>query len=491
MSSEPIKLLLVDDTEENLAALEALFQRDGLEILKARSGQQALELLLAHDVALAILDMQMSGMDGFELAELMRGAERTKHVPIVFITAGAHDDRRVFQGYESGAVDVLFKPIEPRVLQSKAEVFFELYRQRQELSHALRLNEMFVGILGHDLRNPLNTIVTGARVLELRHGGEEAVRTVLRIASAADRMTRMIEQLVDLTRARLGGGLGFARRRNVLDVGALVLRAVDELRGAHPERDVALERIGDCSTRGDADRLLQMFSNLIGNAVQHGPRGSAVSVRIQGGENEISVQVQNTGTIPPDLLPTIFDPFRGRDTTSAKSGGLGLGLFISQQIADAHGGSLSVASSEPNGTVFTAQLPKTGVSQNTVQAKHAAERAGMNKRVLVIEDDDDIRALLREAFEDEGYSVTTASDGRKALEMLTRDPAPDIVILDLVLPVLDGNHVYRTMQADPKLAKIPVVVSTSTPSRAPSGAVIVPKPFKIQRLLDAVARLHR
>ena len=430
MSSEPIKLLLVDDTEENLAALEALFRRDGLEILKARSGQQALELLLAHDVALAILDMQMSGMDGFELAELMRGAERTKHVPIVFITAGAHDPRRVFQGYESGAVDVLFKPIEPRVLQSKAEVFFELYRQRQELSHALRLNEMFVGILGHDLRNPLNTIVTGARVLELQLAGEEAVRTVLRITSAADRMTRMIEQLVDLTRARLGGGLGFARRRNVLDVGELVLRAVDELRGANPKRDVALERVGDCSTRGDADRLLQMFSNLIGNALQHGPPGSAVSVRIQGGKNEISVQVQNTGTIPQELLPTIFDPFRGRDTTSSKSGGLGLGLFISQQIADAHGGSLSVESNEANGTVFTARLPKTRVSQDTGPAKQAAERAGMNKRVLIIEDDDDIRALLREAFEDEGYSVTTASDGRKALEMLTRDPAPDIVILD-------------------------------------------------------------
>ena len=112
-------------------------------------------------------------------------------------------------------------------------------------------------------------------------------------------------------------------------------------------------------------------------------------------------------------------------------------------------------------------------------------------KLLIVDDEAGYREVLKAIFEDEGYSVTTASDGRKALEMLTRDSAPDVVILDLVLPVLDGNHVYRTMQADPKLAKIPVVVSTSTPSRAPSGAVIVPKPFKIQRLLDAVAKLHR
>src|SRR6185312_4058582 len=152
MMSEPIKYLLVDDTEENLIALDALLARDGLELLKARSGSEALELLLVHDVALALLDVQMPDMDGFELAELMRGAERTKHVPIIFITAGARDPRRVFKGYETGAVDFLYKPIDPHILRSKVEVFLELARQRQELANALHLNELFVGMVGHDLR---------------------------------------------------------------------------------------------------------------------------------------------------------------------------------------------------------------------------------------------------------------------------------------------------------------------------------------------------
>ena len=132
VTAEPIKFLLVDDMSENLLALEAIIRRKDLEVLVARSGSEALELLLVNDVSLALLDVQMPVMDGFELAELMRGVERTKHVPIIFVTAGARDPQRVFKGYESGAVDFLFKPIDPHILKSKADVFFDLACQRRE-----------------------------------------------------------------------------------------------------------------------------------------------------------------------------------------------------------------------------------------------------------------------------------------------------------------------------------------------------------------------
>ncbi|MBN9165278.1 MAG: response regulator, partial [Myxococcales bacterium] len=216
--AEPIHFLIVDDTEDNLVALEALLRRDGLTILKARSGAEALELLLAHEVALALVDVQMPEMDGFELAELMRGAERTKHVPIIFVTAGSRDPQCVFRGYETGAVDFLFKPLDPHVLRGKADVFFELHRQRNELASALRLNEIFVGILGHDLRNPLSAVLAGAQLLERQVSGDAQLRTLQRMTAAGNRMTEMIEQLLDLTRARLAGGLGFLRTRKPLDV---------------------------------------------------------------------------------------------------------------------------------------------------------------------------------------------------------------------------------------------------------------------------------
>lgn len=391
--AEPVKFLLVDDTEDNLVALEALIRRDGLEILKARSGPEALELLLVHDVALAFLDVQMAEMDGFELAELMRGAERTKNVPIIFVTAGARDPMRVFKGYETGAVDFLFKPVEPHVLKGKADVFFELYRQKKELADALRLNEMFMGILGHDLRNPLGAIVTGAQLLARQLKDPGQLRTLQRMTAAGQRMTDLIEQLLDLTRARLAGGLDFVRVRKHVDVASLVRRTVEELRGTHPEREVVVEGNGDCGSTGDPDRLLQLFSNLIANALNHGEAGSPVSVTVEGIDREIVVRVANRGLIPADLLPRIFDPFRGRQGPSSNSRGLGLGLFISQQIAIAHGGGVSVQSNDAaGGTIFTVLIPRA------LNGARQAAAAGGSKSLDPLDDEEDVRDSLREAL---------------------------------------------------------------------------------------------
>jgi len=483
MIQDQIKFLLVDDTEENLVALEALLRREGLELLTARSGSQALELLLAHDVALAILDVQMPEMSGFELAELMRGSERTKHVPIIFLTAGARDPQRVFQGYEAGAVDFLFKPIEPHALKSKADVFFQLHRQKIELAHNLRMNEMFVGILGHDLRNPLASIVTGAGLLERHLVGEVPLRTLRRMVSSAGRMKDMIEQMLDLTRARLGSGLGFVRARRELDVAELVARAADELRPTAPDRLVTVTTSGLCRTAGDPTRLLQVFSNLLSNALCHGVPGTPVSVTVDGLPNEIVLVVRNQGAIPPDLLPTIFDPFRGARASSG-SQGLGLGLFISQQIVAAHNGTIAVDSGPQTGTAFSVRLPRMTAIERS--------RNQRSQRILVVEDDESIRDWLREAFEDAGYEMETAANGQEALDRLTDgSPHPDVAILDLVMPVLDGNRLYQAMQADPALARIPVIVATSSPSRAPSGVLILPKPVNLDRLLEAVAALWR
>src|SRR5450631_4817251 len=200
-----VKCLLVDDHEENLLALSALLRRDDVEVLTARSGSDALELLLVHEVALALLDVQMPRMDGFELAELMRGNERTREVPIIFVTAAARDQHKLFKGYESGAVDFLYKPIEPHILEGKAQVFFRLYRQKQQLAQelrerteTLRLNEMFTAVLGHDLRNPLGAILLSAEILERRAENESARSTAARMRSSAKSMGRMIDDMLDL-----------------------------------------------------------------------------------------------------------------------------------------------------------------------------------------------------------------------------------------------------------------------------------------------------
>lgn len=359
-----VKCLIVDDLEENLLALAALLRRDDVELLTARSGAQALDLLLSHEVALAILDVHMPEMDGFELAELMRGSARTRHVPILFVTAAARDEHRLFKGYDAGAVDFLYKPIEPRILLNKAETFFQLYRQRLELAQelkrrtdTLRLYEMFTAVLGHDLRNPLNAIVTSAHLLKTRPPdgiGQEAVQ---RILASGKRMSRMIEDLIDVSRARLAGG--FSLKPEPVDLLTLLQRVVKEHQAAHPDRRLEVHHQGDLLGVWDAGRLAQVASNLIGNALQHGERDLPIEVELDGTHADVvTMAVTNSGSIRPEILPHLFEPFRGGQRVPGQSDRLGLGLYIVEQIVSAHHGTVAVQSAQENRTRFNVTIPR-------------------------------------------------------------------------------------------------------------------------------------
>jgi two-component system sensor histidine kinase/response regulator len=358
-----VKILIVDDLEDNLLALEALLARDGYEILTAQSGRQALELLLVHDVALALLDVQMPEMDGFELAELMRGAARTRFVPIIFVTASARETWRVFRGYEVGAVDFLFKPLDPVLLGHKVTTFAELHLQRlererlaDELRESLRLNEMFLAVVCHDLRSPLSTVVMGATLLDRELEDPTMKRTVARMRSSAERMGGMLGQLYELARARLGGGISIERR--AMDFRALADRVIDELRLAYPGVTVTVHYDGEALTGSwDEERLSQVLTNLVGNACRYGTREEGVTVDVRATETLLVAEVHNGGEIAADLLPQLFEPFR-RGSTSARDG-LGLGLYIVRQIAQAHGGSVEVRSSKEAGTTFHLELPRS------------------------------------------------------------------------------------------------------------------------------------
>ena len=358
------KCLLVDDVEENLIALEALLQRDGLDILKAQSGPEALELLLAHDdVALALLDVQMPEMNGFELAELIRGSERTRHIPLIFMTAGSREQNWQFRGYESGAVDFLYKPIDPHMLTNKASVFFELHRRKQALAHelrarteALRINEMFMAVLSHDLRTPLQSIVATATVLKRQPPPDKAALMADRVLGASQRMGHMIEDLLDVTRIRQAGGL--ALQLGPAHMQTLVQRTLDEVATSHPERPIDSTLAGDLAGTWDAERLCQVITNLVGNALHHGSADHPVRIAVDGSRpEEVSITVSNGGTIPAGLLPHLFDPFRGGEREPGRHQGLGLGLFIAHQIVRAHHGTIE-ARSHNDVTSFRVTLPR-------------------------------------------------------------------------------------------------------------------------------------
>jgi PAS domain S-box-containing protein len=237
-----------------------------------------------------------------------------------------------------------------------------------ELSRAVHVSEMFVGILGHDLRNPLGAVLAGAQLLRNDVLEPKAARVVARIVSSSERMGRMIEQLLDFTRARLGEGIPLTREP--IDLALLAGEIVDECRAASSAARLRITAMGDTTGAWDRDRVAQVLSNLVANALQHGDAGGEVAVSLDGADPaRVALVVQNRGAIPADLLPVLFDPFRGtreprRDASSSQ--GLGLGLYVARQIALAHGGELDVGV-DGGGTTFTLALPRSAADVSRAQ----------------------------------------------------------------------------------------------------------------------------
>jgi signal transduction histidine kinase len=236
---------------------------------------------------------------------------------------------------------------------------------REEAERNVRFADMFAGMLGHDLRNPLGTIIMGASHLARAKLGDKPTRSADRIIASAERMSRMIDQLLDFTRIRAAGGLELHRAR--VDRGAIAERVQDEIEAGSPRSQIELIATGNTCGVWDHDRLFQVLSNLVGNAVSHGPPGRPVQLEVDGHEpSHVVTYVRNAQPIDPEILPVIFDPFRGgKKRHNAR--GLGLGLFITRQIVIAHGGEIAVTSGERSGTLVCVKLPRVArVEADTV-----------------------------------------------------------------------------------------------------------------------------
>jgi signal transduction histidine kinase len=358
-----INILVVDDFPQNLVATEAILARPGLNVLKAASGDEALELLLANEVALALIDVQMPGMDGFELAEIVRSNPRTSGIPLIFMTAAAQEGTRTFRGYQAGAVDFLNKPVNPDVLRGKVEVFVQLFAQKkqiqqqvEELRQALQVNELFIAVLGHDLRTPLSAIMHGAELIQLLSTETKVTDTAKRIYSSGDRMDKMVRQLLDLAKIRAGG---IAMVKVKSDYSTVCKRIIEEIQAAYPSADIRLECRGDLAGAFDGDRMSQILSNLVSNAVQHGEAGAPVLLAVDGSRpQQLIARVYNKGAIPAETLERIFKPFHSAGTGRSARNGLGLGLYIVKQFVEAHDGTVAVTSSHNDGTCFEIALPR-------------------------------------------------------------------------------------------------------------------------------------
>lgn len=368
--SNDVNVLLVDDLQENLVALEALIRQPGRRIFTARSGEQALSLMLEQPFALAILDVQMPSMSGFELAELMRGTERTRAIPIVFVSAGGRELNYAFRGYESGAVDFLYKPLDPHAVRSKVHVFVELFRQRQELQEAkaqlqraVSMRDDFMSMIAHELRNPLNSVYLQAQLRRKMFSGGKAPEpeAMLKMVERDERqirsMVRLLDDMLDVSRARTGKLAIVPAPFDLAASAQVVVEAIQEqARGAGVQLTLAAPPT--LPVEGDEFRIEQVITNLLTNALRYG-QGQPVAVTVGTREDEreafVSVRDQGMGIAPADQ-ERIFEQFE-RTEGAAQVAGLGLGLYIARQIAQAHQGRLEVRSAPGEGAEFILSLP--------------------------------------------------------------------------------------------------------------------------------------
>ena len=223
-----------------------------------------------------------------------------------------------------------------------------------------RSKEMFLAILGHDLRSPLSAVSTASQfMLEAGELAEPNLTLVTRTLRSARRMNQMVGDLLDFTRSRLGSGVPVVRDR--MNLGKEAANAIDEVMAAHPEAAIELEESGNLEGNWDAARLGQVMTNLLNNAVQHGSRNTPIKVTVEGRAADVVVRVHNRGpAIPVSELPEIFSPFKRlhRGEPAGASSNLGLGVYIVERVVTAHGGSIDVTSTDDSGTTFIVRLPR-------------------------------------------------------------------------------------------------------------------------------------
>jgi signal transduction histidine kinase len=348
-----------------------------------------------------------------------------------------------------GNVTLLDRPVRPITLISAARAALRArkrqYQAREALERqrtAVRQRDQFLAMLGHELRNPLGVILLATELLE---NGEDVApqREVLR--RQARHLTRLVDDLLDVARVTSGK---VALRRQPLDLVELVGRCVQSVQPRARHLTVTLDAPPAMAVDGDADRLEQVFVNLLTNAAKYTPPGGHVAVVVETADGEAVVSVRDDGVgLTADMLPRVFDLFaQAEGTLDRAQGGLGIGLTLVRSLVELHGGAVEARSAGPGtGAEFVVRLPLSDAA-GAAASPDADRRAGPTRRILIVEDNADTRDLLKVLLEARGHAVDVAADGAEGVDRALR-LAPDAMIVDIGLPGLDGYAVARRLRA--------------------------------------------
>jgi len=488
-----LNLLIVDDKPENIVALEALLNQHDINIITTTSPNEALRICWEKDIAIALVDVQMPGMNGFELVEILKNNPRTQEIMVIFVTAISLEAKYAIKGLNVGAIDYLYKPLDPYITSAKVDSFIQLVRSQREIKsknqqlesfqaelikakneaeQSKRAKESFMANMSHEIRTPINGIIGLVHLLGKTQLDEEQKKMLTLLEVSSESLLGVINDILDISKIEAGK---FRINYAETDIRLLVTQASNllNIRAQEKNLDLVLEIDEKLPTMIIADslRLNQIFMNLLSNAIKFTEKGTVLfKVRVLAHKSntvQIEFSISDTGIgISPENQLKIFDKFEQVEEHSvSQHGGTGLGLSIVKKLVELKGGTLNLQSKVGEGSkfCFTKWYEYTDNERKQTEEKNTSELSTLKgMRILVAEDNLINKFLILKVLEKWEIDTMVVMNGLEVLDVLQNHDF-DVILMDTYMPGMNGFEVTRKIRAGAISGKedIPIITFTA------------------------------